>query len=83
MHAHAPGESLNDNMVVGNTVVSNGADTGDTHTPGRRASTSSRARPLSGNMISGNSIQSESYDVALNIPTLVEVQFNSLLGLNV
>ncbi len=83
MHAHAPGESLNDNLVVGNTIVNNGADTNDAHTPGPTGINIYSKSPSSGNMISGNMIQSESYDVVVSIANLVQVQFNNLLGLQV
>jgi parallel beta-helix repeat protein len=81
MHAHAPFQSLNDNMIVGNTVVSNGADSADATTPGPTGINLYSLTPVTGNIISGNSIQGESYDVMLKVPALVQVNFNGLLGL--
>ena len=83
MHAHAPMQNLNDNMVVGNTVVNNGADTADAATPGPTGINIYSLTPVTGNIIAGNSIQNESYDVGVNVPALVQVEFNNLLGLQV
>jgi hypothetical protein len=81
MHAHAPFQSLNDNMIVGNTVVSNGPDSADAATPGPTGINLYSLIPVTGNIISGNSIQGESYDVMVKVPALVQVNFNGLLGL--
>lgn len=83
LHGHTPGQSLNDNLVLGNTVVNNGADTNDAHTPGPTGINIYGVSPSAGNIISGNMIQGESYDIGVNIPNLVQVQFNNLLGLGV
>ncbi len=83
MHAHAPGESLNSNMIVGNTLSGNGADTQDAFTPGPTGINIYAVPPSYGNRVSDNIIQNESYDVVLNIPALQFVQFNNLLGLGV
>jgi len=77
MHAHAPFQSLNDNMLVGNTVVNNGADTADAHTPGPTGINLYSLTPVTGNIISGNSIQNEAYGVGVSNPALVQVQFNA------
>ncbi|MCU1320848.1 MAG: hypothetical protein JWM43_497 [Acidobacteriaceae bacterium] len=81
MHAHAPFQSLNDNMIVGNTSIANGADAGDAATPGPTGINLYSLTPVTGNIISGNSIQNESYDVVVKVPALVQVNFNALLGL--
>ncbi len=83
MHAHAPFQSLNDNMIVGNTVVNNGRDTEDAATPGPTGINLYSLTPVTGNIFSGNSVQSESYDVVVKVPALVQVEFNNLLGLQV
>ncbi|HMF77908.1 MAG TPA: right-handed parallel beta-helix repeat-containing protein [Bryobacteraceae bacterium] len=81
MHAHVPGQNLDDNMVVGNTIMNNGTDTGDAATPGTTGINVYAAGPVTGNIISGNSIQKDSYDVVTHNPALVQVQFNNLWGL--
>ena len=83
MHAHVPGQDLNDNMIVGNTVVNNGPDTADAATPGPTGINVYGAGPITGNIISGNSIQNEIVDVAVKTPALVQVHLNSLLGLEI
>lgn len=80
MHSHAPGQMLSDNMIVSNTVVNNGADTGDAATPGPTGINLYSLLANPGNIISGNSIQNESYDVGVSVNSLVQVQFNDLLG---
>lgn len=78
MHAHAPGQDMTDNMIVGNTIVSNGPDTEDASTPGTAGINVYSLVPQAGNIISGNTIQGESYDVVVNEPALVQVHFNAL-----
>jgi parallel beta-helix repeat protein len=80
MHAHVPGQEVNDNMVVGNTIMNNGTDTGDAVTPGTTGINVYAAGPVTGNILSGNTIRKDSYDVVVNNPAPVQVQFNNLLG---
>lgn len=83
MHAHAPNQQLNDNMLIGNTLVGNGADTADAATAGPTGINVFSAVPTSnasGIMISGNQIQQEQIDVNVNNPQAVTVEFNNLLG---
>jgi parallel beta-helix repeat protein len=80
LHAHAPNQNLTNNMLIGNTIVDNGADTADAATPGPTGINVFSVVPATGNIISGNSIQRETNDVAVNVPVLVQVQFNNLLG---
>lgn len=80
MHGHAPGGILNDNLVLGNTIVNNGADTADAHTPGPTGINIYAPTPSTGIILSGNMIQSENYDVGINMPGAVKVQYNSLFG---
>jgi parallel beta-helix repeat protein len=84
MHAHVPGQHVADNMLVGNTVVNNGADTADAATPGPTGINLYAAGPgtanNTGNMVSANSIQQETDDVAVSVPSPVIVEFNNLSG---
>ena len=78
MHAHTADQQMTDNIVVGNTIVNNGADTEDAATPGPAGINVYSKVAQAGNIISSNSIQSESYDVVINNPALVQVNFNAL-----
>jgi parallel beta-helix repeat protein len=80
LHAHATDQVLNDNLVVGNTLINNGADTADAATPGPTGVNVYALTPMTGNMIIANQIQNERYDVAVQVPAPVQVQFNSLQG---
>ena len=80
MHAHAPFQLLNDNMLVANTLVSNGADAEDAYTPAPTGINIYSLTPVTGNMISGNTMQGESIDVAVKVPALVSVKYNQLDG---
>jgi hypothetical protein len=71
---------MTDNMIVGNTAVRNGADTADAATPGQTGINVFSLFPSTGNIISGNTIQNETEDVAVSNPALVQVQFNNLFG---
>jgi len=80
LHAHAPNQMLNDNMLVGNIIANNGADTGDAATPGPTGINLFSVVPATGNVIAGNTIQQEANDVAVNDSSLVQVEFNNLVG---
>ena len=82
IHAHAPNQNLNDNMLVGNTILGNGADTEDAATPGPTGINLYAFVPATGDIISGNSIHNETVDVAISTAALVQVEFNNLLGGN-
>jgi parallel beta-helix repeat protein len=78
MHAHAPNQKLSDNMIVGNTSRNNGPDTEDAATPGTAGINLYSLTPMTGNIISGNTVSSQDNGVVINNPALVQVQFNSL-----
>jgi parallel beta-helix repeat protein len=80
IHSHAPNQNVNDNMLVGNTILGNGADTEDAATPGPTGINLYAFVPATGNIVSGNSIRNETVDVATSTAALVQVQFNNLLG---
>ena len=80
MHAHVPGQNMTNNMLVGNTIVANGPDTEDAATPGPTGINLYSAGPNAGNIISGNTIQRETDDVAISDSALVVVGFNNLQG---
>jgi hypothetical protein len=80
MHAHTPGQVLDDNMIIGNTASNNGADTEDAATPGPTGINIYSYGPVTGNIFAGNTIANESYDIAVKVPALVQVEFNSFSG---
>lgn len=80
LHSHAPNQNLTDNMLIGNTIADNGADTGDAATPGPTGINVYSLLPNAGNIVSANSIQRETNDVAVSDPALVQIGFNNLYG---
>ena len=80
IHGHAPGQNLNNNIIIGNTINSNGADSGDTPTPGPAGINVAGISPVSGLIIAQNTISQQAFDVVLNIPGEVDVQRNTFTG---
>lgn len=94
MHSHvgpafgAPADDMNKNIIVGNFVFGNGADVGDTATPGTvgiQISSGGGGTPIEGTVIAANVIWDEDYDVAVDTPGAVTVELNNLYpsGMNV
>jgi parallel beta-helix repeat protein len=83
MHSHAPGQNLNNNVIVDNTISGNGADTDDTVTPGRtgiNVNNGFGGSAVSGTVISQNVISNEDVDVAVRTVASVDINLNQLLG---
>jgi hypothetical protein len=79
----APADNLNGNFLLSNHLSGNGADVGDTPTPGPTGinlNSGFGGTPITGTVISGNKIDNEDVDVAINTPAAVELHFNNLLG---
>jgi nitrous oxidase accessory protein NosD len=73
MHNHAwsamaPPVNLNDNVIVGNHVSGNAADTADAATSGPTGINVFSVAPITGTIISQNNIENESIAVAFNAP---------------
>ncbi len=79
-HTHAPFQSLNGHLVVGNQISGNGPDSDPGTTVPTGISVFSPVVPLTGIVLSQNIIKGEGIDIAVNAPGAVEVRFNSLLG---
>jgi parallel beta-helix repeat protein len=89
VHSHVgpnfglPADNLNDNVFIGNQISGNGADIGDTPTPGPAGiniSSGFGGTPITGSVISGNTIAQEAADVVVGTPAEVDLHFNNLLG---
>ena len=82
MHSHAPGQDLTNNLIVGNTIAGNGADTADAFTPGPTGINVFGVSPAAGTVIANNIIKGESVDIAVNTPASVSAHLNNLQGKN-
>lgn len=89
MHSHvgpnfgAPADDLSDNIIVGNRISGNGADTGDTATNGStgiNVNAGGGGTPITGTIIAENTITSEADDITLNTPAAVNININNLVG---
>jgi len=81
MHNHAwsalaPAVNMNDNVIVGNTITRNAADTDDAATPGTTGINIFSVAPVTGTIISQNHIEQEAVNVAIHGPITVEVHLN-------
>ncbi len=73
MHNHAwapmaPPVNMNDNVIVGNRISDNAADTADAATSGPTGINVFSVAPITGTVISQNVIDDEAIDVAFNAP---------------
>jgi parallel beta-helix repeat protein len=88
MHAHSPGASVVDNMIAGNHISGNGADTDDTATPGPTGINVSGGDDGSGNpvavitgtVIGGNVIEQETDDIVVKTNALVGAHLNDFIS---
>jgi hypothetical protein len=80
MHGHTPGQNLNDNVIVGNTLVNNGADSDDAATPGKTGINVFGVSPITGTVIAQNTIRREHDAIVVNTPAPVNAHLNNLLA---
>jgi hypothetical protein len=89
LHTHVgpafglPADDMNGNMIIGNFISGNGADTDDTATDGPTGiniNSGGGGSPVYGTIITGNFITDESEDIAVNTPSEVDAHQNNLLG---
>ena len=89
LHTHvgpnfgAPADDMDGNMIIGNFIAGNLADTFDTATPGRvgiNINSGDGGSPVRGTIISHNVIRDEDVDIAVNTPAEVDIHLNDLLG---
>ena len=84
LHAHAPGAGLNDNMIAGNRISGNAADTDDTSTSGPTGINVSGGdngagvplAVITGTVIAGNVIEKEAVGVATKTSGTVSANLN-------
>ncbi len=77
MHSHTPNQVLNDNVIVGNWIAGNHADTEDAATPGPTGINVFGVSAVTGTLISQNVFWDEGIDVAVSTPAEVSIRFNS------
>ncbi|MGA8528519.1 MAG: NosD domain-containing protein [Acidobacteriaceae bacterium] len=89
LHSHVgpgfglPADDMNGNMIIGNFIADNGADTDDTATDGPTGiniSSGQGGSPIYGTIITGNTIVDEDEDITADAPTEVDAHLNNLLG---
>ena len=83
LHNHAappsaPMPNLNDNVIIGNRISGNNADSGDAATPGPTGINIYGVVAITGTVILHNDIDKEAVDVAVKTPGAVSAVFNSL-----
>jgi parallel beta-helix repeat protein len=88
LHTHVgpnfglPADDMDGNMIIGNSISGNLADTFDTATPGTvgiNINSGEGGTPVRGTIISQNVIRDEDVDIAINTPGEVDVHLNDLL----
>lgn len=89
LHTHvgpsfgAPVDDMSGNMIIGNFIAKNLADTADTATPGTvgiNINSGGGGSPVLGTVITQNLIRDEDVDIAVNTPAEVDAHLNDLFG---
>jgi parallel beta-helix repeat protein len=80
MHSHTPNQVLDDNLIVGNYISSNHAETGDAATSGPTGINVFGVSAIKGTMILENVIEQEAFDIVVNTPAQVDIHLNAFSG---
>ncbi|HKT87286.1 MAG TPA: NosD domain-containing protein [Candidatus Sulfotelmatobacter sp.] len=87
LHTHVgpnfglPADDMSGNQIVGNYIAGNGADGGDTATPGTAGiniNSGGGGSPVYGMIISQNIIRNEAVAIAFNVPNEIDAHLNDL-----
>jgi parallel beta-helix repeat protein len=77
IHGHAPNQNLNDNLIIGNVLNGNLADLVPTATSASAAININAVSPITGIVVSQNTITNESLGVVVNAPGSFIIERNS------
>ncbi len=77
IHGHAPNQNLNDNVITGNTLNNNSADLPPTATSGSAGININAVSPITGIVISQNTITGEALGVVVNAPGSFTIERNT------
>jgi hypothetical protein len=80
MHGHSGLENLDNNVITGNYISSNGADSADAATPGPTGINIYSAGAVTGTVISQNVIKDEADDIVIHTSAPVKANQNNLNG---
>jgi Right handed beta helix region len=89
LHTHVgpavglPADNMDGNVIIGNFIAKNLADTADTATPGTvgiNINSGGGGSPVYGTIISYNVIRDEDVDIAVNTPAELDIHLNDLGG---
>jgi len=78
-----PADNFSGNVIIGNYIAKNLADTADTATPGTvgiNINSGGGGSPIQGTVVSDNTIEDEQFDIAVNTPSEVDIHLNNLDG---
>jgi nitrous oxidase accessory protein NosD len=80
LHTALKGQNLDDNLIAGNDISGNGADTADAATPGPTGINVFGAAAIAGAVITHNTIRGEQFDIVANNAGTLNAHLNNLLG---